>query len=142
DLFREGSERPIAGLIERGRVAEQSLDEHLAGPEGLTAMSNTFDEWALLQELAASARQGALVSEVRGRAERFTERADVLRTHRDAFSFSTRREWRPPGPARACWRPPSRRARRSSRSVTPDSSPPCRPAAGWAPSAASSERSV
>ncbi len=82
DLFREGSERPIGGLIERDQAAELSLGEHLAGPEGLTAKSNTFDERAVLQEFAASATQGALVSEVRGRAERFAERADVIATSR------------------------------------------------------------
>ena len=80
DLFREGWERPIAGLIERDQAAELRLGDHLAGPEGLTAHSNTFDERAVLQEFAASARQGALVSEVRGRAERFAERPDVIRT--------------------------------------------------------------
>ena len=36
----------------------------------------------MLQEFAAAARQGALVSEVRGRAERFAERADVIATSR------------------------------------------------------------
>jgi len=51
-LFREGWERPIAGRIERGRAAERSLGEHLAGPEGLTAKNNTFDERAVLQEFA------------------------------------------------------------------------------------------
>jgi conjugative relaxase-like TrwC/TraI family protein len=82
DLFREGWERPIAGRIERGREAERSLGDHLAGPEGLTAKRNTFDDRALLQEFAALATQGALVSEVRGRVERFAERVDVIRTRR------------------------------------------------------------
>ena len=82
DLFREGSERPVGGLIERDRESEQSLADRLAGPEGLTAKSNTFDERAVLQEFAASATQGALVSEVRGRAERFAERPDVIATSR------------------------------------------------------------
>jgi conjugative relaxase-like TrwC/TraI family protein len=82
DLFREGWERPAGGLIERDQAAELSLGDHLAGPEGLTAKSNTFDERAVLQQFAASAAQGALVSEVRGRAERFAERADVIRTNR------------------------------------------------------------
>ena len=80
DLFGEGSEGPIASRMERGREAEQRLGEHLAGPDGLTAKHNTFDERAVLQEFAASATQGALVSEVRGRAERFVERPDVIRT--------------------------------------------------------------
>src|SRR5271165_6276085 len=81
-LFREGWERPVGGLIERDQAAEQSLGEHLAGPDGLTAKNNTFDERAVLQEFAASATQGALVSEVRGHAERFAERADVIATSR------------------------------------------------------------
>ena len=34
----------------------------------------------MLQEFAAAARQGALVDEVRGQAERFAEREDVLAT--------------------------------------------------------------
>jgi len=56
--------RAIADRIERGQAAERSLGEHLSGPEGLTAKSNTFDERAVLQQFAASAAQGALVSEV------------------------------------------------------------------------------
>jgi len=82
DLLREGWERAIAGLIDRGHEAERSIGDDLAGPDGLTAKSNTFDERAVLQQFAASAAQGALVSEVRGRAERFSERADVIRTNR------------------------------------------------------------
>jgi ATP-dependent exoDNAse (exonuclease V) alpha subunit len=54
----------------------------VAGPEGLTAQSNTFDERAVLREFAAAARHGALVQEVRRRAERFAERGDVIRTGR------------------------------------------------------------
>jgi hypothetical protein len=82
ELIREGSERPVGDRIEWGQAAEQSLGERLAGPDGLTAKSNTFDERAVLQEFAAAARQGALVSEVRERAERFAERGDVIRTGR------------------------------------------------------------
>ncbi len=82
DLFREGSERPVGGLIERDQAAERSLGDRLAGPEGLTAQSNTLDERAVLQAFAASAIQGALVSDVRGRAERFAERPDIIRTDR------------------------------------------------------------
>ena len=37
---------------------EQSLGDHLAGPEGLTERSNTFDERAVLQEFAAAASAG------------------------------------------------------------------------------------
>jgi len=79
-LFRDGWERPVGDLIRRGRAAERALGEHLAGPEGLTAKSNTFDERAVLQEFAQAAGQGAGVEEVRARAARFAERADVIAT--------------------------------------------------------------
>ena len=64
----------------RDEVDEQTLGDHLASAEGLTARSNTFDERAVLQEFAAAASQGALVGEVRGQAERFAGREDVLAT--------------------------------------------------------------
>jgi hypothetical protein len=57
ELFREGWQRPAGGLVERGKQTEQSLGDRLAGPEGLTAQGNTFDERAVLQEFAAAARQ-------------------------------------------------------------------------------------
>jgi conjugative relaxase-like TrwC/TraI family protein len=82
ELLREGRERPVGDLVERRQAAERSLGDRLASPEGLTAQSNTFDERAVLQEFAAAARQGALVSEVRERAEWFAERGDVIRTGR------------------------------------------------------------
>ena len=82
DLFREGWERPVGDLLERGRAHEATLGEHLAGPQGLTAKINTFDERAVLQEFAAAAAQGARVEEVRGRAARFAERRDVIATAR------------------------------------------------------------
>ena len=49
-------------------------------PNGLTERSNTFDERAVLQEFAQAAGQGARVAAVRGRADRFGQRDDVLRT--------------------------------------------------------------
>ncbi len=60
-------------------------------PEGLTARSNTFDERAVLQEFAAAAREGALVSDVRGRAERFADRADVIATSRGEMTTARAR---------------------------------------------------
>jgi conjugative relaxase-like TrwC/TraI family protein len=82
ELFREEGERPVGDLLERGQAGEWSLGDHLAGAEGLTARSNTFDERAVLQEFTAAAREGALVSDVRGRAGRFADRADVFTTSR------------------------------------------------------------
>ncbi len=52
-----GWERADRQSIERDQADEQSLGDHLAGPEGLTAHSNTFDERAVLQEFAAAARR-------------------------------------------------------------------------------------
>ena len=40
----------------------------------------------MLQEFAARRRQGAPVDEIRGQAERFTGRADVLATERGEFT--------------------------------------------------------
>ena len=50
-----------AACAARDGVDEQALGDRLAGPEGLTERSNTFDERAVLQEFAAAAGQGALV---------------------------------------------------------------------------------
>ena len=58
----------------------RELADRLAGPVGLTERSNTFDERAVLQEFAQAAGQGARVAVVRGRADRFGDRDDVLRT--------------------------------------------------------------
>ncbi len=81
ELLSEG-ERRAGGPIEREQSAERALAEHLAGPEGLTAKRNTFDERAVLQQFAAAAGQGAPVQEVRARAGRFAERPDVIATGR------------------------------------------------------------
>jgi conjugative relaxase-like TrwC/TraI family protein len=82
DLIDAGRQRLTGGHVERGEVDEPGLGDHLAGAEGLTERSNTFDERAVIQEFAAAASQGALVGEVRGQAQRFAERADVLATSR------------------------------------------------------------
>ena len=82
NLLREGWERPVSGLIEREQAAERSLGDQLAGPEGLTARANTFDERAVLQQFAGAAAQGALVDEVRQQAARFAGRPDVIPTRR------------------------------------------------------------
>lgn len=58
----------------------RTLADRLAGEHGLTERSNTFDERAVLQEFAQAADQGAWVPEIRGRSDRFSARADVLRT--------------------------------------------------------------
>jgi AAA domain len=62
------------------------LAGRLAGPEGLTERSNTFDERAVLQEFAQAAGQGARVAVVRARADRFGDRDDVLRTREGAMT--------------------------------------------------------
>jgi conjugative relaxase-like TrwC/TraI family protein len=80
EMIRAGSERVRDGLAERGGVDERALGDRLAGAEGLTERSNTFDDRAVLQEFAAAAGAGALVGEVCGQAARFTERADVIAT--------------------------------------------------------------
>jgi conjugative relaxase-like TrwC/TraI family protein len=54
------------------------LADRLIGEHGLTERSNTFDERAVLQEFAQAAAQGARVPEVRGCADRFAGRDDVL----------------------------------------------------------------
>ena len=74
---------PTSGAASRSRdrrASELASGSTWPAPEGLTGARNTFDERAVLQEFAAAAAQGALVSEVRGRAERFAERPDVIRT--------------------------------------------------------------
>lgn len=99
----------VAGILERGagrrdrvsRTDRDGLDvsvdtlesrvlgelaDRLAGPAGLTERSNTFDERAVLQEFAQAAGQGARVAVVRGRADRFGDRDDVLRTQDGAMT--------------------------------------------------------
>jgi conjugative relaxase-like TrwC/TraI family protein len=80
ELLRAGRERLPHSLAKQSVVDEQALGARLTSAEGLTERSNTFDERAVLQEFAAAAGVGALVGEVRGQAERFAERADVIAT--------------------------------------------------------------
>ncbi len=82
ELIDAGRERVECGLAVRDEVDEQVLGDHLASPRGLTERSNTFDQRPVLQEFAAAAEQGAFASEVRGRAERFAARPEVIRTSR------------------------------------------------------------
>ncbi len=80
ELLRAGRERLVRGLARCGGVDERALGGRLAGADGLTERSNTFDDRVVLQEFAAAATAGALVGEVRGQAERFAARADVIAT--------------------------------------------------------------
>ena len=56
------------------------LADRLVGSNGLTERANTFDDRVVLQEFAQAAAQGAPVETVRGRADRFGRRDDVLPT--------------------------------------------------------------
>ncbi len=80
ELLRAGRERLLRGLARRSGVDERAVGDRLTGADGLTERSNTFDGRAVLQEFAAAAGAGALVGEVRGQAERFAERPDVIAT--------------------------------------------------------------
>jgi conjugative relaxase-like TrwC/TraI family protein len=68
--------------IDGARVGEWEFGDVLAGPAGLTALANTFDEAAVLREFAAAASQGSRVGVLRGQAVRFAGREDVLATDR------------------------------------------------------------
>ncbi len=80
EILQAGRERLVRGVATRGGVDEQAIGGRLVGAEGLTERSNTFDERAVLREFAAAAGAGALVGEVRGQANRFAERPDVIAT--------------------------------------------------------------
>ncbi len=87
----ERRDRVDGGALDDGAGATESralrgLGDRLTGSEGLTERSNTFDERAVLQEFAYAAGQGARVAIVRGRAERFGDRDDVLRTREGAMT--------------------------------------------------------
>jgi conjugative relaxase-like TrwC/TraI family protein len=78
---RERAERADGGAPDEGAAESRELHElgdRLAGPEGLTERSNTFDERVVLQEFAQAAGQGARVDVVRASADRFGHREDVL----------------------------------------------------------------
>jgi conjugative relaxase-like TrwC/TraI family protein len=86
EMIRTGFELVRSGLAARGGVDERALGDRLAGAEGLTERSNTFDGRAVLQEFAAASGAGALVGEVRGMAARFEARADVIATGRGGMT--------------------------------------------------------
>jgi conjugative relaxase-like TrwC/TraI family protein len=82
ELLQAGSERAADGLVVRRGVDERAFGDLLAGAEGLTERTNTFNEHPVLQEFAGAARQGALVPEVRAQGQRFAQRADIIPTAR------------------------------------------------------------
>ena len=86
DLLERGRERLAHGLAEHDVSDELTLGDRLAGPHGLTERANSFDERVVLQEFAAAAGQGASVEDLRGQADRFTRRADVLATELGEFT--------------------------------------------------------
>jgi conjugative relaxase-like TrwC/TraI family protein len=86
DLLERGRERLAHGLPEPDVAGELALGDRLAGPHGLTERANSFDERVVLQEFAAAAGQGATVEDIRGQADRFTRRADVLATELGEFT--------------------------------------------------------
>jgi conjugative relaxase-like TrwC/TraI family protein len=60
------------------QVDVDEVGDRLAGPEGLTTMSNTFLARDAVREVAEAHRQGARVGEVREQARGFLGRTDVL----------------------------------------------------------------
>ena len=78
ELLTDGQERLTNRRVERSDERERG--DRLVGEKGLTERANTFDEAAVLREFAQAAGQGASVQDVRAQAQRFTQRADVLRT--------------------------------------------------------------
>lgn len=89
--------REIETLLAEGRartehahahpaIDERALADRLAGDEGLTERQNTFGLRCVLREFASAAQQGALASEVREQALRFTSRPDVIATGHGEFT--------------------------------------------------------
>jgi conjugative relaxase-like TrwC/TraI family protein len=86
EIVGQGAERMRRGVLAEdgvlehagSMVAEGELGDVLAGPVGLTAHANTFDEGAVLREFAAAAAQGSHVATTRSQADRFAGRDDVL----------------------------------------------------------------
>jgi conjugative relaxase-like TrwC/TraI family protein len=89
-IVGQGEERLQRGGVEEdgaleyagSTVGERELGHVLAGPVGLTARANTFDDGAVLREFAAAAAQGSHLATVRSQADRFAGRDDVLATSR------------------------------------------------------------
>jgi len=74
---------PVVGVDDVGGGDDpelRQLADRLVGSNGLTERANTFDDRVVLQEFAQAAAQGAPVETVRGRADRFGRRDDVLPT--------------------------------------------------------------
>ena len=86
DLLRAGRERAVHGVRAESGLYERRLGDWLAGADGLTGRSNTFDLGAVLREFAQDAQQGARVEDVRGQAARFAQRGDVLETDRQEMT--------------------------------------------------------
>jgi conjugative relaxase-like TrwC/TraI family protein len=88
EIVGRGGERLQRGVVAEdgglehagGMVGEGELGDVLAGPAGLTARANTFDEGAVLREFAAAAAQGSRVAMVRAQAGRFAGRDEILAT--------------------------------------------------------------
>lgn len=84
-LLEQGRARVECPRV-RAKIDERAVAGRLAGDEGLTERENTFDLRPVLQEFAGAAQQGALASEVRAQAQRFTSRPDVIATERGEFT--------------------------------------------------------
>jgi conjugative relaxase-like TrwC/TraI family protein len=88
EIVERGGERLEHGVLAPDGVLEHAgttmcegeLGDLLAGPVGLTARANTFDEGAVLREFAAAAAQGSHVATARAQADRFAGRGDILAT--------------------------------------------------------------
>jgi conjugative relaxase-like TrwC/TraI family protein len=77
-LLGAGEARVRDDAAGRRGVDERGLGDQLVNPHGLTEHANTFDERAVLRELASAAWQGEVVEEVRAQGRRFARRADVI----------------------------------------------------------------
>jgi len=84
-LLADGRAR-IENTHTRENIDEQAVADRLASDEGLTDRANTFGLRPVLQEFAGAAKQGALASEVRAQAHRFTARPDVIATTHGEFT--------------------------------------------------------
>ncbi len=81
EMLSAGEERrQVAPLSSLEGAADGELGTSLVGPHGITERANTFDAGAVLRAFAAAAPEGATVADVRGQAERFARRPDVMAT--------------------------------------------------------------